>query len=98
MKSRTRLFKINGTRLRRLLLALVAIGSAGIAIAAYATNLLRPQDRDTIDTRFALRGVDKPASDIVVVSIDAKTFDQLRQQWPFPRATHARVLDRIASE
>ena len=81
-----------------MLLALVAIGSAGIAIAAYATNLLRPQDRDTIDTRFALRGVDKPASDIVVVSIDAKTFDQLRQQWPFPRATHARVLDRIASE
>lgn len=99
MKSGTRIFQFaNGNRLRRLLLALVALVSAGIAIAAYATNLLRPQDRDTIDTRFLVRGVDKPAPDIVLVTIDAKTFDQLHQQWPFARATHARVLDRIASE
>jgi adenylate cyclase len=79
------------------LLAAVAIGAAGIAIAAYATNVLKPQDRNTIDTRFSIRGTERPPSNIVIVRIDAKTFDDLNTQWPFPRAMHARVLDRIAA-
>ena len=99
MKDRRALFGVaSGNRLRGLLLGLVALASAAIAIAAYATNLLKPQDRSTIDTRFSVRGADRPPSNIVVVKIDDKTFQDLGQQWPFPRATHARVLDRIAAE
>ena len=99
MKDRRALFGVaSGNRLRGLLLGLVALASAAIAIAAYATDLLKPQDRSTIDTRFSVRGADRPPSNIVVVKIDDKTFQDLGQQWPFPRATHARVLDRIAAE
>ena len=99
MTDRRALFGVaSGNRLRGLLLGLVALASAAIAIAAYATDLLKPQDRSTIDTRFSVRGADRPPSNIVVVKIDDKTFQDLGQQWPFPRATHARVLDRIAAE
>jgi adenylate cyclase len=99
MRSKRSLFGgIDRNRMRPLLLGLAAIGSAAIAIAAYATDALKPQDRSTIDTRFSIRGSERAPSNIVVVKVDDKTFDDLGTPWPFPRATHARVLDRIASE
>jgi CHASE2 domain-containing sensor protein len=30
-----------------------------------------------------------------VVAVDAKTFDDLREQWPFPRSLHARAIRRL---
>ena len=30
-----------------------------------------------------------------MVAIDAKTFDDLRRQWPFPRSLHGRVVRRL---
>jgi adenylate cyclase len=84
--------------LRALLLGLVAIGSAGLAIAAYATNALRTQELNTINTRFSIRGTQKPPSNIVVVKVDDQTLADLKSQWPYPRAMHARVINKIVAQ
>src|SRR5450755_1013087 len=88
----------SGPRLRKLLLALVALISATVAIAGYAGHALRTQDLSTVDARFAVRGAQRPPSNIVIVKVDDVTFSDLNRQWPFLRAVHARVLNRIAAQ
>ena len=51
-------------------------------------------ERGTLKARFDLRGAERP-DDVVVVAIDAKTFDDLSEQWPFPRSLHGRVVRRL---
>ncbi len=84
--------------LRLLLVALVALFSCGIGIAAYTTHLLRSLEGSTVDARFAIRGKEKPPSNIVVVKVDTKTFDDLNLQWPFPRAVQGQLISRIAAQ
>ena len=80
---------------RRRLCFVVAVLAAGIGILAYGFGLLRASELDSIDARFSIRGAEEPPSDIVLVLIDARTFDQLDEQWPFPRSMHGRVIDRL---
>ncbi|MGH7473614.1 MAG: CHASE2 domain-containing protein, partial [Candidatus Methylomirabilales bacterium] len=49
----------------------------------------------SLDVRFFLRGPLRPASPIVIVSIDEDSFDELDLAWPFPRALHGRLLDLL---
>ena len=56
---RTRLFGSN-RNLKVLMLALVALGATGLGIAAYATSLLRTLDLNTMNSRFAIRGNQRP--------------------------------------
>ena len=97
-KRRGRLKVQSGPRLRAVLLALVAVVAAGLALAAYASGALSTQELSTVDARFSIRGAQRPPRDIVVVKIDATTFDELNQQWPFERRIHAKVIDRIAAQ
>ncbi len=85
-------------QLRRVLLAVVALGATGLAIVAYETNLLRSLELSTVNTRFTIRGHQKPPANIVLVEIDERTFDELDLQWPFPRRVHAKVIEAIARE
>src|SRR5690242_17735999 len=85
-------------RLRVLLLALVALGACGIALAAYGTHLLRGLEGSTVDTRFSIRGKEKPPSNIVIVAIDDRTVANLDLQFPFPRNVQAKVLNRILAQ
>jgi adenylate cyclase len=80
---------------RPVLLVIVALVAALCGMAAYAGNLLRQPELATIDARFTIRGPEKPPPDVVLVAIDAKTFNDLNVRWPFPRRLHARVLDRL---
>jgi adenylate cyclase len=84
--------------LRVLLLGLVACGATGLALAAYATDVLRSLEGSSINTRFSIRGAQRAPRNIVVVGIDANTFDQLNLSYPFPRHVHAELIERIASE
>jgi adenylate cyclase len=77
------------------LLAVAAI-SVGLGLTAYAADLFRTLDLNTVDTRFSLRGAQEQPDDIVVVGIDDRTFNQLDQQWPFPRHLHAELIDRLS--
>jgi adenylate cyclase len=85
-------------RLRRLLLALVALGFTGLAVVAYEADLLRSLELTTVNTRFQIRGSRPQPRDVVLVEIDASTFDELDLQWPFPRGVHGRVIANIARE
>jgi len=92
----TRLLASN-RNLKVLLLGLVALGATGLALAGYATHTLRTLDLGTVNTRFSIRGSDKPPSNIVVVAIDDTSITAINKQWPFPRADQGRLLDRIGA-
>jgi adenylate cyclase len=94
-----RLFGIARSRhIRRMLLIAVALVTAGLAIVAYATGTFTSLEGSTIDTRFSIRGHERPPSNLVLVTVDATTFDDLNMQWPFPRRVDGRVISRIAAE
>ena len=80
------------------LLAAVAIASAGIALLLYATGLFHDTELASVDTRFSIRGDEKPRDDIVLVLIDDTTSRELPVRFPFPRSLHARVIDAISRE
>jgi adenylate cyclase len=99
MRQRRALFTFaNRRRARQLFLALVAVACTGVALAAYSTQLLAQLEGLTIDARFSIRGNERPPSDIVVVGVDAMTFDQLDIEWPFPRSLQAKLINRIDAE
>ncbi len=85
-------------RLRQVMLAIVALVFTGLAIVAYETELLGSLELSTVNARFSIRGRRPPPADVVLVEIDATTFDELGLQWPFPRAAHARVIEAIARD
>jgi adenylate cyclase len=88
--------RLNRTlRLRALFFVVLGLGTTGLALATWGFGFLDSFERQTIDERFSIRGTEHPPSNIIVVKIDDVTFDELRQQWPFPRSLHGKVLDRI---
>jgi len=82
-------------RRRSLLLVAVAVVATGMSIAAFAGHLLQGPELQVIDTHFAVRGKQKPPADVAVVGVDAHTFQQINQTWPFPRRYEAKVIDRL---
>jgi adenylate cyclase len=85
-------------RLRTVLILGVGIALTALGVAAYATDALEDIELDTVDTRFSIRDEDPVPDDLVVVKIDDVTFDELELRWPFPRAVHGRVIDRIVAD
>jgi adenylate cyclase len=87
-------------RRKATLLIVVAVLAAGIGVLAYATHLLRRSELQTIDARFSVRGKQAPPSDVVLVSIDSSTQQELRNhkqpsEFPFPRRYYAEVIDHL---
>jgi adenylate cyclase len=82
---------------RVLISAWIAAVAIGITFAAYFGHVMRSLELKTVDARFGIRGSDGPPADLAVVEIDDATFGELREQWPFSRCRHARVIDRIAA-
>ena len=85
-------------RLRTALIVGVGVLLTGLGILAYATDAFQGLERDTLDTRFAIRDEDPPPDDLVVVEIDDVTFDELELRWPFPRSLHGKVIERIVAD
>ncbi len=79
-------------------LALAALAAVGFGIACYALGAWQRLESDTIDMRFAVRGAQSAPPEVVVVAIDDRTFSQLRLQWPFSRALHAEVIERLHAD
>ena len=82
--------------LRFLMFAVTGSVLTAIVLGAYAADVFRDSELDTVDARFSIRGDQDPPEDIVVVAIDDVTFNELQQRWPFPRSLHARVIDRLS--
>jgi len=75
-------------------LASVALVAFLAGAAVETTGALDGLERETLTARYDLRGAERP-DDVVVVGIDAKTFDVLQEQWPFPRSLHGRAVRRL---
>jgi adenylate cyclase len=73
----------------------VAIVASGIAFGAHAAGVMKSQEQATVDVRFSIRGDHPVPDDIVLVPIDAATFDHLDKRWPFPRRLHADVINQL---
>jgi len=90
-------------RRKAALLVGVAVFAAGVGVVAYATNLLRRTEQQSIDARFSIRGSEPPPPGIVLVQIDNTTLHELAEkhlqsEFPFPRAYDARVIDRVRED
>src|SRR4051794_8379732 len=72
---------------------LAGVAAALLATAAWATGVLSPLERTTVDARFAVRGA-APEPGIVVVAIDERSISALGP-WPWRRRVHARAVDRL---
>ena len=81
-----------------LLVVVAALIAVGVGLATYGTKLFQSVELSTVDSRFSVRGTEKPPADLVVVGIDPQTQLQLNEQWPFPRDFHAKVIDRLKAD
>src|SRR3954466_15350161 len=81
-----------------LLLLLTAVVSVAVGLAAYGAKLFKSVELSTVDTRFSVRGTEKPPSDLVVVGVDAETLQALNLQWPYPRRLHGQVIDKLRED
>ncbi len=82
-------------RIRAALFLLAAAGAIAVALIAYGLGFLNNLERQTVDARFSIRGSTGAPRNVVLVQIDPETFIRLQQQWPFRRASHAKVLAEI---
>jgi CHASE2 domain-containing sensor protein len=75
-------------------LGAVALAACAAGLAARESGALEPLEREALKARFDVRGPE-PVKGLLVVGIDAKTFDDLQARWPFKRSLHAGVVRRL---
>ena len=85
-------------RLRRTLLAAVALFALGAVVLLHATDALERAELATVDQRFEIRGARTVPDDVIVVGVDDVTFNELRERWLFGRRTFARALEGVAAD
>ncbi len=85
---------LSPSAIRRLGLATAALLAVVAGLLTYDGSALSRLEGETVDARFHIRGGSTPA-DVAVVAVDEKTFSDLRLQWPFRRALHAALIDRL---
>lgn len=71
---------------------------AGLVAGLIVFGFLEFLELRALDTMFRLRGPRPPKSPIVIVAIDEDSFDELNLTWPFPRALHGKLLERLRAE
>jgi adenylate cyclase len=71
----------------------------GLALLATAAGLWMPAwqalERKGFDTLTRLTAPGDSTQPIVLVAINEESFDALKLRWPWPRGTHAELLDRL---
>ncbi len=87
-------------RRKALLLMAAALLAAGVGVAAYATNLFRRTELQSIDARFSIRGRQPTPKGVSLVAIDPATLEHVREAnpkvaYPFPRRYDAWVIDNL---
>src|SRR5262247_2340129 len=73
------------------------IGAALCVAALALTGSFERWEHLWLDQLFELRGVRPPIAPILIVTIDESTFQELNLPWPFPRALHGKLIDRISA-
>ena len=73
------------------------VAAAGLVVVLAVLSLLEPLELGLLERFFERRGPRPPTAPIVIISIDESSFAEMDQQWPFPRATHARLIRHVAA-
>lgn len=81
------------TRLALTLYATLAVATTALVLGAWALDVFRGSELETVDVRFGIRG-GHDAPDVAVVAIDTRSLTQLRR-FPFSRTHHARVIRQL---
>ena len=82
-------------RLRATLLIVAMVVIVGAGLALEATHALRTTELSSVDERFKVRGTQPTPSNVVIVAIDDKTFNDLEEHFPFRRRFDARVIREL---
>jgi adenylate cyclase len=77
---------------------LVGIAAAAATLALVLFGPVERWESLWFDQLFEFRGMRQPTAPIVIVTIDESSFQELNLQWPFPRALHGKVIDRISAD
>jgi CHASE2 domain-containing sensor protein len=75
-----------------------ALAAIALGLVSYAAGAWPRLENDAIDVRFAVRGPTPAPPEVIVVAIDENSFSELRAQWPFGRAMHAAVVERLRAD
>jgi adenylate cyclase len=73
------------------------LAAAVAVVVLVSLGLVEEREYWSLERFFEFRGARQPQAPIVIVAIDESSFVELNQQWPFPRAMHARLIDTIAA-
>ena len=87
-----------GWRARLIPLLGVALICTAIALLTYAMSTFQSLEGSSLDTRFTVRGTQAVPKNLIVVAIDSKSFQDLEQQFPFPRAVDGRLVSTISAQ
>jgi adenylate cyclase len=71
--------------------------AAALVVTLVALGLVEWLEHRSLAWFFELRGPRPPVAPVVIVSIDESSFVELNEQWPFARATHARLIRMLAA-
>ncbi|MDG4553800.1 MAG: CHASE2 domain-containing protein [Candidatus Competibacter sp.] len=74
---------------------LVAGLALGLVIAFSNTSFFALLELKGLDLLFTLRGPLSPPDSIVIVAIDEPSMAEIKQQWPWPRSLHARLIQQL---
>ena len=75
---------------------IIAIVIGALVTIAMRTGLLRSMELRTLDVRFQYRGPkDVKHSELFIVAIDAQTFVDCRERYPYPRNYYATLVENL---
>lgn len=77
------------------LVPLVGATAAACAVVVYALGGLSAVERQTVDSRFRIRGVERPSGRIVIVAVDDKMLRRADTVPPIRRIYYAQVVNRL---
>src|SRR4051794_9543828 len=80
-------------RSRLAMMAAVAVLATTAGLLTHGQDGLRWLELQTVDGRFGVRGTQPQPKDVAVVAIDARTFSERADRWPFIRRLHGRAID-----
>ena len=83
---------------RRTALGLAAVAAIAVSLGVVALGATDPAEHLLQDARFDVRGQRSPPRDVAVVAIDARTFAQLGEHYPFARSLDARLIRRLTAD
>lgn len=74
---------------------LVAAATLGLTLLLVNLSLFALLELKGLDLLFTLRGPLSPPEQIIIVAIDEPSMAEIKQQWPWPRSLHARLIRQL---